>query len=575
MPAGRTSSLARLAREQRERLTRFVPRLPEDVRARIWATADPHDRPFLAEVFAPIPAFIAHRLLDEWERRLNRQGRQASNLYALDIKEKLYPELFPESGLRFDATDDELSDRAERAAKHVRQRLSVEQTDSEQLAVLGRVARKYGVKRPSKGLAGQRVRLTDSKWWRAQFRKHFQLIEHAAIKAGLVHSRAAPYVSDQAMRRHERHARRTAKLLESLEAVNESTGEVRSMQEAVAHSLSNPENRRTAVMVCVRGMEEYAQERGFVAVMVTITCPRRMHARLHASGEANPNYDQTSPAKAQKYLRRLWNNATRNLSHQGMQPGRDYFGFRVVEPHHDGTPHWHVLIFVAPARLDAMLATLRAYALKDSGSEPGAQDHRFKWQEMDKAKGSAVGYLAKYIAKNIDGHGVGEDHEAGRPASSMALRTVVCARTWDWRQFQFFGVQVTPFRELYRCDSAPAGLEAASELWQASKANDFAAFLRARAARDTRLKVMHEDTQSRRYPGELAKRLRGIWAHDGERWHAVVTRPDNWSIRFRAFAFSPFPWTRFNNSARHCFDRVFKHVRQRTEQPRNSAWQVV
>ncbi|WP_408396628.1 replication endonuclease [Paraburkholderia sediminicola] len=85
-----------------------------------------------------------------------------------------------------------------------------------------------------------------------------------------------------------------------------------------------------------------------------------------------------------------------------------YFGMRVAEPHHDATPHWHGLIFSKD--VDRVCAVMRAHGLRDSGNEAGAQERRVKFERIDSAKGSAVGYIAKYIAKNIDGHAVG-DHK--------------------------------------------------------------------------------------------------------------------------------------------------------------------
>lgn len=57
------------------------------------------------------------------------------------------------------------------------------------------------------------------------------------------------------------------------------------------------------------------------------------------------------------------------------------------------------------------MAILRQYALADSGNERGAAQHRCDFKLIDKARGTAAGYIAKYVAKNIDGEHVGEDLE--------------------------------------------------------------------------------------------------------------------------------------------------------------------
>jgi hypothetical protein len=68
---------------------------------------------------------------------------------------------------------------------------------------------------------------------------------------------------------------------------------------------------------------------------------------------------------------------------------------------------------------------------------------------MDSSKGSAAGYIAKYISKNIDGYQV-TDHEDDETGENITVNPVLCwASTWGIRQFQFQGSpSVTVYREL-------------------------------------------------------------------------------------------------------------------------------
>ena len=79
----------------------------------------------------------------------------------------------------------------------------------------------------------------------------------------------------------------------------------------------------------------------------------------------------------------------------------EVYGMRVVEPHHDGTPHWHMMLFCKPGQRKAINEIMRRYALKEDGHEKGAAKQRFESRHLN--QGGAAGYIAKYIAKNIDG----------------------------------------------------------------------------------------------------------------------------------------------------------------------------
>ncbi len=118
--------------------------------------------------------------------------------------------------------------------------------------------------------------------------------------------------------------------------------------------------------------------------------------------------------------------------------------------HASGTPHWHLLLFLRPEQQQQFLQIFNQYALEEDGDEAGASANRVKVVQIDPARGSATGYIAKYICKNIDGAGLDQDINGG-DARLAAARVEALANCWGIRQFQQLGgVSVTVWRELRR-----------------------------------------------------------------------------------------------------------------------------
>ncbi|MBL0563132.1 replication endonuclease [Aeromonas hydrophila] len=320
------------------------------------------------------------------------------------------------------------------------------------------------------------------------------------------------------------------------------------------------------------------------------------------STQENPKHDGSSPRDAQRYIGKLWERCRaaldRNISMVPGAPGLpaplhcrgfralrpnidgaakwrlggiwdsfkqyqlddpiDYFGFRVVEPHHDGTPHWHLLIWVKPEHQYRLIGLLQRYALSHDKGDLVRKRHpeskqpysditpRFDWKVMDKKKGGAVGYIVKYIAKNIDGHRVGDegDLEAETAATEGARRVRAWASLWGLRQFQpLKGPPVGIWRELRRLPGrlqeakgivvAPLASPIMEECRRYADAVDWKNFTQAMGGpccrRDERPLSIHRTAfaEPNQY-GEPQTKLVGVRAADGL---IQQTRVGEWVLR--------------------------------------------
>ncbi|EKO3441099.1 hypothetical protein DX883_12825 [Vibrio fluvialis] len=233
---------------------------------------------------------------------------------------------------------------------------------------------------------------------------------------------------------------------------------------AVAESSqSNPANRRYELMTRIAGCQEYAEANEHIAIAVTMTAPSRFH-RLRQNGNhwiENKKYDGSSPKQAQEWLCHTWSRFRAFADRRGFT----YYGMRVVEPHQDGTPHWHAVFFMPLDQVGRFNAGLERYMLgkgrdlyelyfDDGKPKSKAMRARFHTQMIDGAAGGAVAYLAKYISKNVDGHaleGVTDSDAHAVKLQEVVKNVTAWSRAFCFRQFQFQRTpSVTVWRELRR-----------------------------------------------------------------------------------------------------------------------------
>ncbi|MBB5192078.1 hypothetical protein HNQ50_002815 [Silvimonas terrae] len=443
-----------------------------------------------------LPAYLRNPLHQKWSRIRKSAATTAlrdANLFVRGFMARV-PELT--GALPLELNDDDIGVFARKAADECAQILSLAGSGAAVPVLVGtqwikrpRFALEALAKAASHGvlpeLAGIRAknlpawfettqkRLADVKWWRGRLKRLItRAVEQHLVRLGCVNDRGAPYVSNGTLKRLAHRDQKTAIALELAEATNEK-GQTYTLAELSRRTVANPEIRRTELMVRIRGTEEVMQELGMVGYFVTITAPSKYHASSPKYGkpytcaadalgdddavDLGPNAEprfvrkQYSPRDTQTYLCTLWKQARALFKKKANSI--QITGVRVAEPHHDGTPHWHMLIWVAPHQADRMLAILQGKAFEVDGEEKGAAKHRFTVEKIDPRKGSAVGYVAKYLAKNIDGAFVDVDHDTGLSGATAAQRAVKWASCHRIRQFQMFGVPpVTVWRELRKAD---------------------------------------------------------------------------------------------------------------------------
>lgn len=231
--------------------------------------------------------------------------------------------------------------------------------------------------------------------------------------------------------------------------------------------IKNSGDRRMAELYTLsKGLNDYAKAAGLTWAFWTLTAPPRMHPNPI---KGQNSWDGTTPAEAHDWIFQNWHRAEARMRKDGIVTS----GVRTVEPHQDGCPHWHLMLFGTKTELRAIEEIIRdscpewAHDLDEDGEE---QNKGAEVEYEDPSKGgSASTYLFKYIQKTISHT---EEIEDEKLAAIDAWRS-----TWGIHSFDFFGMPPQNlWRELRKTKEAPADSLLAG-LWRAAKRGDAHAFI--------------------------------------------------------------------------------------------------
>lgn len=383
------------------------------------------------------------------------------------------------------------------------------------------------------------MRMFNEVWWRGRLRRiAASWREHLQIAVGNVSKKRHAYASKNCVTDWREQKRRTREFLKGLDLEDEDGNRI-SLIEKYDGSVANPAIRRCELMTRIRGFENICNELGYVGEFYTLTAPSKYHATTKA-GYRNSKWNGASPSDTQSYLTGLWARIRAKLHREEIR----IFGIRVAEPHHDGTPHWHMLMFMLPEDVERVRLIIRDYAWDEDHNElrsDKAKKARFHAEAIDPEKGSATGYVAKYISKNIDGYALdGEtDDESGELLKETAPAVSAWAARWHIRQFQFIGgAPVTVYRELRRlADRETAhGLSVEfAAVHDAADAGDWAGYVNAQGGPfvrrdDLQVRTLYEPRPEFNQYGEETVCIRGVYDSALGAGTPILTRLTQWKI---------------------------------------------
>lgn len=170
------------------------------------------------------------------------------------------------------------------------------------------------------------------------------------------------------------------------------TGNTLKLKECVISSNHNPQRYYAEIQNRIDTLQREAESANLTPVFLTITLPSEFHPMKQKSKNdttliKNLKYNGTQPREATKILTKMWAKLRQDRSLKDLPKNKRMY-YRVNEPHKDGTPHAHILLFIPADRIEKVEKAFNRFYFSKSN-------------KFVKDIQNAKSYIMKYINKTL------------------------------------------------------------------------------------------------------------------------------------------------------------------------------
>lgn len=236
------------------------------------------------------------------------------------------------------------------------------------------------------------------------------------------------YVHPDTLKAYQEYLEQQNDYLSRCTIVNLDTG--KPLTDKDDKNVTLPDSEKTArkryAEHCARAkaIVQAAKERGYFAMMCTITLPSRFHSMKFDNPKAkhrklipNPTYDFSTVYEGYQFLNEELRTIFRRFNNNFSSTDKEYFYINTVQPTESGTPHFHLILFAKPNTLGKFKEAYRKYCTSmvmdesDQNRKDYVEGVSVQWEMIKRKKGSrqtfveaSMNYISralKYVTRAI------------------------------------------------------------------------------------------------------------------------------------------------------------------------------